>query len=299
MKKKYNLLFTILFLILELYILSHSNIVISDFVDSLNNCIYNLMPTMFSSILITQILIELEMEKYIPNCIINFISKLFKITNKDSIIFLFSIISGYPNNAKMLNNNPNLDKLIIFTNFVNPIFLISTVGIIYLNNVKLSYVILISHYLSNIILGIIVRNKNIYEINDKRSEKNKKIFDIYFNALKNTMISLCNIFSNILFFSILLSLLKNILPFNNTINSIITGIFEFSNGIYEISFLNISEFLKGLLILITITFSSFSIHMQQISVNNKIKYINYLFYRIINVFISIITFIILYIVILH
>ena len=294
MKKIFNFILIILFLILEIYLLSNSKIIINDFNKSLNICIYTLMPTMFASILFSQILIGLNFEKYIPKFIINIFSKIFNISDKEVVIFILSLISGYPNNSKMLKNNLNLNNIILYTNFVNPIFLICTVGSIYLKNLKLTLIILMSHYISNIIIGILIRNKNIY-LNERNINANENsFFNIYFSSLNNTVRALVNIFSNILFFSILISLLNNILPFNDIINSFIIGLFEFSNGIFLISNTSSSIFIKGLLITCIITFSSFSIHMQILSINEKIKYINYLFYRIINVLISSTIYILLY-----
>lgn len=287
-------IFTSIFLILEIYLLFNSKEIIYSFNKTLNICMYTLMPTMFASILFSQILIKLDFEKYIPNFIINIFKKIFNINKKEVIIFILSIISGYPNNAKMLNNNQNLNVIVNYTSFVNPIFLICTVGIIYLKDIKLALIIYISHILSNIILGILLKNKNKVSMEKDNTSNNSSIFEIYFSSLKSTTSSLVMIFSNILFFSILLSLITNILPFKDIINSLILGIFEFSNGIYLISLSNISIFLKGLLILIVITFGSFSIHMQMISVNEKIKYTKFLLFRILCVFISIIIYLFSY-----
>ena len=287
-------IFTSIFLILEIYLLFNSKEIIYSFNKTLNICMYTLMPTMFASILFSQILIKLDFEKYIPNFIINIFKKIFNINKKEVIIFILSIISGYPNNAKMLNNNQNLNVIVNYTSFVNPIFLICTVGIIYLKDIKLTLIIYISHILSNIILGILLKNKNKVSMEKDNTSNNSSIFEIYFSSLKSTTSSLVMIFSNILFFSILLSLITNILPFKDIINSLILGIFEFSNGIYLISLSNISIFLKGLFILIVITFGSFSIHMQMISVNEKIKYTKFLLFRILCVFISIIIYLFSY-----
>lgn len=298
MKKYTNLLLILLFLILEIFLLSNSKIVINSFNKSLNICLYMLMPTMFASILFSQILIKLEFDKYIPKIIKNTIKKLFNISDNEVIIFLLSIISGYPNNAKMLINNKNLNNIIHYTNFVNPIFLICTVGGIYLNNIKLSIIILISNYIGNIILGIIVKNKNI---NDNRiiNNKNNNFLNIYYSSLKSTIVTLSTIFANILFFSIINALITNIINLSEPINSFILGLIEFSNGIYNLSLINESLFIKGLFILIIITFGSFSIHMQILSINDKIKYIKYLLYRILNIFISSIIFITLYLIIIN
>ena len=294
MKKYIKFILILFFIFLEIYVLFNSKNVIDEFSYTLKICLYSLMPTMFSSILISKILIELNFEKYIPKFIINSISKLFKINDKESSIFLLSILSGYPNNSKMLIDNPNLNKIILFSNHVNPLFLICTVGGIYLKNIYLALIIYLSHIISSIILGIIIRRKKSYCVTKKENKVNKNFFEIYFSSLKDTSLTLVNIFSNILFFSILISLLKNILIFNPITNYFIIGIFEFSAGINLICSLKISYFLKCIFILIIITFGSFSIHMQMISINPKIKYTKYLLYRILNVFISIIIFIFLF-----
>ena len=282
MKKYFNLILIIIFSFIEIFILYNSKVIINDFSNMVDICLYNLLPTMFSSILINQILIKLNFDYYIPNFIKN------KFENID--IFLLSIISGYPNNSKLLINNMNMNNIIQYTNFINPIFLIATVGGIYLKNIKLSIIILISHYLSNVVLAIILKNKNI-KLNTKNKQSNNSFLKIYSSSLKDTIITLSIIFSNILFFCIIICLIKNMFHINNPL---LIGLIEFSSGIYNISISNLSIFLKGLYITIIITFGSFSIHMQIISINNKIKYINYFIFRIINVFISLIFYIIIF-----
>lgn len=293
MKKHINLILILVFLTLEIYLLVDSKEIIDNFNKTLNICMYTLLPTMFASIIFSSMLIELEFEKYIPKKLINFISKMFNISKKEVVIFILSIISGYPNNSRILKNNKNLNNIINFTSFINPIFLICTIGVVYLNNIKISIIIMICHYISSIIIGIILRNNEINTYEKSNDKDDKNYLNAYFKILKDSISALCNIFSNILFFSILSSLINNIFNFNKIINSIILGILEFSNGTYLISNLNIDIFYRGLLILIIITFGSFSIHMQIISINEKIKYTKFLKYRILNVFISIILYYIL------
>ena len=294
MKKYINILLVIIFILFEVFLLSNSDIVIKNFNKSFNICIYTLLPTMFFSILFSQILIKLKFEKYIPNNIKKFIKKLFNISDDEVTIILLSMISGYPNNARMLIDNKNLNNIINYTSFVNPVFLICTVGAIYLKNIKISIIILFSHYISNFIIGIILRNKNLIISKKEENNNNESFFKIYSTSLKSTIVTLSVIFSNILFFSIINSLIVNILKFNEPINSIVLGIIEFSNGIYSISKTNIDIFIKAICILLMITFSSFSIHAQMISINEKIKYIKFLMFKILNILISSIIFIIFY-----
>ena len=91
MKKYTNILIIILFTILEIFLLSNSKEVINSFTKTLNICLYKLMPTMFFSILISQILIKLNVQKYLPK---TFIKRLFNINDNEAIIFLLSIMSG-------------------------------------------------------------------------------------------------------------------------------------------------------------------------------------------------------------
>ncbi len=294
MKKYINILLVIIFILFEVFLLSNSDIVIKTFNKSFNICIYTLLPTMFFSILFSQILIKLKFEKYIPNNIKKFIKKLFNISDDEVTIILLSMISGYPNNARMLIDNKNLNNIINYTSFVNPVFLICTVGAIYLKNIKISIIILFSHYISNFIIGIILRNKNLIISKKEEKNNNESFFKIYSTSLKSTIVTLSVIFSNILFFSIINSLIVNIVKFNEPINSIVLGIIEFSNGIYSISKTNIDIFIKAICILFMITFSSFSIHAQMISINEKIKYIKFLMFKILNILISSIIFIIFY-----
>ena len=276
----------IIVLLLEVYLCFCSKEVVKEFTLTLNLIMYSLMPTMFFQVFFSNVLINTDLYKYIPNKLCNF----FNISKKEGAIYFLSMFSGYPNNIKLLNNSKN-EYLNYSSNFINPLFLIGSVGSLYLHNIKITIIILISHIISNFFMLYIFRNKYVYEEYNFNNTNN-----IYSNSLKTTINTLSIIFSNLLFISILVSLLKLVLPFNNNINSFILGLLEFSRGIYEISYLNISIYLKGLLILIIITFSSFSIHFQIISINEKIKYIKFLIYRILNVLISIfIYFIIIFI----
>ncbi len=274
----------IILIFIELFICFYSKEIIKEFTITLNLCLYSLMPSMFFQIFFSNILINLDIYKLIPIKISNF----FNISRYELSIIIISLFAGYPNNIKLLNNSKN-EYLYYSSNYVNPLFLISTVGTLYLKNIKVSITILISHILSNIIMLYIFRNKYIvtdYNINNKNT-------NLYSNSLRNTINTLVIIFSNLLFISLLVTLLKIILPFNNNINSFIIGIIEFSRGTYEISILKLNIYLKGLLILIIITFGSLSVHFQMICINEKIKYIKYLLYRLLNVLISIIIYLII------
>lgn len=269
----------ILIILFELYIIFYSKEIIKEFSLTLNLCLYSLMPSMFFQIFFSNVLMDIDIN-IMPNRICDF----FNISKKEGFIILLSIFSGYPNNIRLLKESKN-EYLIYSTNYINPLFLFVSVGSLYLKNIKLCIIIYICHFLSNIIMLYLLRNNNIK--NNNSNSINKKI---YYDSIVNTIKSLSIIFANLLLISLLISIIKVIIK-NNYISTLIIGVVEFSRGIYEISFLNISNNLKGLFVLIIITFGSLSIHFQSISFNNKIKYIKYLKYRLLNVLISILLYI--------
>ena len=274
----------IMFLLFEIFIFLKSKELLIEERNTINNCLYSFLPSMFFSIFISNYLSLNNLSDYIPRFIINLFRK-FNINKKEIEILFLSIISGYPNNIKLLNNSNN-EYLLYVSNFINPIFFILTVNNIYLKNIKYSMIILFSHYISNIIMFILFTDQ--YKFNEYIDHS--KVNNSYNKTLIITIKTLSIIFSNLLFITLLITLIKVLLPNNTVFKGILIGLLEFTNGIIYISNLSLKMPLKSLLILIIISFGSISIFMQSISLNNKIKSIKFLLYKILNTLISIIIF---------
>ena len=275
-------LIIIVFFIFELFIFLNSKELLIEEQNTINNCIYSYLPSMFFSIFISNYL-------FLNNYYEIFKSK-FNLNKKDIGIIILSIFSGYPNNIRLLNESKN-EYLLYSTNFINPVFFIMTFNNLYLKNNKLCLIILISHYLSNLIIFLIYKNK--YKYFDYKKEN---ISNSYTKSLILTIKTLSIIFSNLLFITLLITLLKLIIH-NTLYKAILIGIIEFSNGIIYLSKLNIISFYKGLIILIIISFGSISIFLQSISLNSKIKSIKFLFNKILNTLIAILIYLILNVII--
>ena len=273
-----------MFLLFEIFIFLKSKELLIEERNTINNCLYSFLPSMFFSIFISNYLSLNNLCDYIPRFIINLFRK-FNINKKEIEILFLSIISGYPNNIKLLNNSNN-EYLLYVSNFINPIFFILTVNNIYLKNIKYSMIILFSHYISNIIMFILFTDQ--YKFNEYIDHS--KVNNSYNKTLIITIKTLSIIFSNLLFITLLITLIKVLLPNNTVFKGILIGLLEFTNGIIYISNLSLKMPLKSLLILIIISFGSISVFMQSISLNNKIKSIKFLLYKILNTLISIIIF---------
>ena len=294
MNKKINKLLSCIFLfIILIELFSHSTIVKQSIYDSSKLWFYNLVP----SILPMYLLIDISLNYQILNTLSKFLNplmKLFKVKSESSFIFLLSILSGFPSNSKYIKNaiennyieKDDINKLLVFTHFSNPLFIIESIGITFLNNKRIGILILISHYLGNFILGFINRNSycNTNSINKYSNNKKNSFITTLSNSITNTFSILILLYGIITFFMIITSLIQINLNLNPILNSIICGLFEITNGIKYTSNLNIPIIYKGSLITFFLSFGGFCIHMQVFSIlkDYNINYLNYLKIRIVH-----------------
>ena len=297
MKKKINLFIILLILFFLFLTFINSNIVIDTVINSTSIWFYNLVPTILPIYIIIDLLINYNIIYYLEKVFGNLIEKLFKIKKETSFVFLLSILSGFPSNSKYIKNlldnhvinNNEASKLLLFTHFSNPLFILNSIGINFLGNKRIGIIILIIHYLTNIIIGIINRN---YYINFDNIEINNKKKDSFIKCLSNSILNTIKIlfllYGIITFFMIITSLIKVCIPFNNIINSLLCGILEMTQGIYFISNTTLPLILKASIITFFISFGGISIHMQVFSIlsDYKLKYKDYLLARLMHALIA-------------
>lgn len=122
----------------------------------------------------------------------------------------------------------------MFTNNANPAFILITVGLIMFENLKVGIILLISHILSSVILGIIFRPKSIIQQDLKNENSNcfkkQSLFNNIVASILDTFKTLAIIFSFTVIFNILSTFMCT-LSSNNVYKLIVTGIFEISNGL--------------------------------------------------------------------
>ena len=179
--------------------------------------------------------------------------------------------------------------MLLYTHFVNPLFIINTIGISFLNNKKIGIIILISHYLGNFFIGILFRGYHKYTNISKVNVTN--IINNINRKRNNFIVVLSNsIVSSINTLLIILGVITSCLIITSiiNINPIFNGILEITQGLKYISTTNYVLLTKTILITFFISFGGFSIHAQCFSIlsNKKIKYIPYLLARIIHGIIS-------------
>ena len=299
MKKKLNIVIIIISIFFLIEIILNRNLIFDTIGFSLNIWITSIIPSLFPFFVISDILNSYNVINYIPKFIKNIFKKLFNISDNSLFIFFISMLSGFPSNArniKILYKENKITKeeaehLLFFTHFSNPMFILGTLVVIFLNNKSLGIPILISHYLPNFIIAILLRKYNNPVNNYIINKKNNPKFGITFTkSIKSSIDSLLLILGTLSVFLIISTVIINL--FNlNTINSLlIKSILELTSGLKELSMINFNSKLLIILSSCILSFGGLSVHMQVINelTDTDISYRNFFIGRIFQTTLSLI-----------
>ncbi len=125
------------------------------------------LPTLFPMLIFSGLFIALKVADGIGKLLEKPCQTLFNCPSLSGYILVISMLSGYPVGAKLiadyykagLIDKEVAKKISSFTMTSGPMFIIGTVGGVFFNNVRIGYIILISHYLGAILNGIIFCRK--------------------------------------------------------------------------------------------------------------------------------------------
>ncbi len=251
----------------------------------------NIVPNLLPMFIITSFIVNSNLIINICNIFGKLFNKLFNTSIYGFFVYSLSLFTGCPSNAKyikdLLDNNLisslESDKLLLFTTNYNPLLILSLLSFF---NKFISIKILITIIISNIIVGLIYRNRKNILIKSVYNNKNINIP----NIIKNTIDTLIMILGTLIFFNIIV----NLLPIKNKlIKNILNGFLEITTALNNLKYLNINLYLKEILSVIYLSFGGLSIHMQIKSILPNMNYKSYLKSRILAIAISIIIFLIL------
>lgn len=285
MKNKIIDFVVILVCVIVLIQLLFNKILVFDTISySLDIWISSIIPSLFPFFVISDILINYDVTKYIPKKIRALFANLFKVSDNVITIFFLSMISGFPSNARNtrtmydmgLIDKDEASHCLMFTHFSNPLFILGTVSTFFFKNELFGIIILIAHYLSNIILGIMLKNYNsISNINYTAPKVKCQNFSaIFIKAIRNAIDNLLSILGTLTCFLVLASLIINMLNVSAYDSAILKGILEVTMGLKDLSLLNISDVYKVVIATMFISFGGLSVHMQVLSflIDTEISY---------------------------
>lgn len=198
-----------------------------------------------------------------------FTKRAFKILGIGTFPIVMGMLSGYPLGAKLCCElyldkkiaKNEAQRILCFCNNSGPLFILGTLGTLILKSSKTGYFLMFVHYISAIVLGIILSIGKKPNCSIKTSYNSSyTISEILSNTITNSISTIVTIGGYIVLFSIITGYFPS---FNNDIlNTLIKGIFEITGGSYCIKNTDITS----LSVLSAITaWGGLSIHSQAMS----------------------------------
>ena len=288
-----------LLIIITFLILTNSELIIKTVLYALNIFKKSIFPSLLPFFILSDLLSNYGFIEYTSKLFKPLMNKIFKINSNTSFILVMSMISGFPSSAKYTKDmylkgyisSYEASKILMFTHFSNPLFIMGAISITFLNNKKIGLFILIIHYITNFIIGFLLRNLIKTNINNNIINYNYKT-ESFSNTLSKSIISGFNtlflILGTIIVFLIIINLINEYIALNPLIKAILSGFLEMTGGINNVCLLNISLKLKTILITMILSFGGLSVHMQVKSIisDTDIKYQPYLVARLLHSSIS-------------
>lgn len=257
--KKY--FFTVLFLLftLSLILFSASNLEAAQ--NGLKLWANSVLPTLFPFFIATELLCKTNFVQILGKFLNKFMKPIFNVPGESAIAIIMGFISGYPIGAKMVCNlydnkicsKSEAERLIAYTNNSGPIFILGSVGISLLGNVQFGKILLLSHILSALLVGIIFRfwKRNQVDLTFRNYNSESKALirvsnlgEILGDAIKKSISTILLIGGFVVLFSVILSILSSLEILTGIVNflakfgvpyelafSFLSGIIELTNGI--------------------------------------------------------------------
>lgn len=244
----------LLILMLFLLFLFNRETVLLSGIEAINIWTNTIFPLLFPTFILSDLLISSGLVNSITKLLGKIYTKLFKLPAYGMYIFLISLISGTPTNAKNLKilrdnqyiSEKDVTKILSTCIFFNPLLIISV------TNIK----VLIILWISNIIVGIIMNIRNKIEYTPIKS------IEVSFNlgtSIENNINLLLNILGTITVFLMLSSFITVKIPL---IKVMIAGFLEVTNGLNKLNLFFKSSVLFEYIALLILSFGGLSIFIQ-------------------------------------
>lgn len=248
--------------------------------EGINLWLFIVVPSLLPFFIINDMLSSLKVPENISALFTPLVKKVFKTSGYGAYAFIMSIFAGYPSGAKIVStlleenkiSKSEGEKILTFSSTSGPLFIIGAVGSGMLLNPTLGYILFISHIIGAIINGIFSRPffKENFTIqsNKKALKLHTPSEDIILKGIKSSLITCGYIGGYIIFFCVILELVKNI----NLLNYI--SIFLLNLKVIPLDTVNcIVLFLESL---IEVSYGSKIISLSSVTLDTKLVLLSFL-----------------------
>jgi sporulation integral membrane protein YlbJ len=297
--------YSIIFCLIVVCIISYPSEAFTAAFDGLSLWFNVVCPALLPFFICVEILIGLGIVSFFGSTFKPLMRPIFKVPGEGSFDFFMSMSSGYPVGAKitaklrqeMLCTPIEGQRLLGLCSTSGPLFIIGAVAAGIMNSPALGFFLAVSHYLSAITIGFLMRyygkdkanSKNnlisnpLTDMLDYRRKDGRTIGVLMGDAVKNGVNLILMIGGFIIFFSVITSMMKisgflsflsimlsKAIPFDgvtpDVISSFLIGFMEVTNGAKECASLQIPLIYKTVMVSFMIGFGGLSVNAQVMSI---------------------------------
>lgn len=252
----YTIPFTFILFTLFLIIFSKGNMLAVK--SALELLLNSVIPSLFPFFVATELLHSTNLINNFGNILNKFMKPLFNVPGEGAFALIMGIISGYPIGAKIVSDfkcknictSEECERLLAFTNNSGPLFIVGTVGIGFFGDVRTGFLLLFTHILACISVGICFRfwksKRNAFSYIPSSQYRSynptvsfSNLGEIISGSIMSAIRSTALVCGFIILFSVVCSILNNIFSLLNISNpyvtSFITSLFEVTNGLHMLS----------------------------------------------------------------
>lgn len=277
--------------------------------NGLNLWANNVVPSLFPFFVVTELLSNTNVVYHIGRLFDKIMRPLFNVPGECAFAFIMGLISGYPTGGKIVANlceqgictKDEGDRMLAFTNNSGPLFIVSVVGISLFGDTKTGILLLCTHILAGITVGIIfgklstIQKQNIDPLSTKsmrhfvkkRTVSISNLGKILGNSIQSAISTVLMIGGFIIIFSVIISILEQshildifgnflkpilaMLGLNlNFAKPILAGIIELTNGVNMVSSIHIKAVSQNVVLCaFLLGFGGFSVLFQVYSLLSK------------------------------
>ena len=265
----------------------------------------SVVPSLLPFFIATELLGYTNVISILGKLLNRFMKPLFNVPGEGAFALIMGVISGYPTGAKIVTDfrqngiltKEEGERLLSFTNNSGPLFILGTIGGSLFGNSTIGLLLLITHLLASLTVGLIFRfwkkerkfNKKHYRDieNTNTMVSFSNLGSILSSSIINSVKTIVIIGGFVILFSVIISVLDssyildvfaifltpifkllNIDPI--FINSILTGIIELTNGAQKIALINFKAISLNIIICaFLLGFGGISILLQVLSITSK------------------------------
>ncbi len=333
MKRYSNLFFLIIILFLTAFMIINPQETVKASASGLKLWFSVLVPALLPFFIVSELMVNLGFVNFLGVVLEPVMRPLFNLPGCSSLVIAMGFTSGFPVGAilsrKLYEENlltaNEAERLVSFTNNSSPLFILGAVGVGMFGSPALGYLLAVSHYLSNLLVGVLWRfkavesssfikqsqgllQKGFASLIEAQGTNDKSIGTLISDAIKNSLNNILAISGFIVIFSIitrmftvwglmdvlaesLVNLFSNFNISYQLAYGLGMGIFEITIGANTVTLSSQAQILHQLIaVSLIMAFSGFSVIAQVMSVmaGTPVRLSFYLLSRFIQMILSVI-----------